>query len=82
MDKHQNFRHSLCWDCKNAVTLGCSWADRFEPVPGWTAEATKKKTFGVLVDSYRVEACPEFIRDAENFGLKRMKKKGGTDDEI
>ena len=32
---------SLCWDCKNAVPQGghgCSWSERFKPVPGWDAE--------------------------------------------
>lgn len=28
---------SLCWDCANACTRGCSWADTFTPVDGWIA---------------------------------------------
>ena len=60
---------NLCGDCENAVPNGkerrCPWAERFEPVPGWTAE---KVPFAVSVErksqasgySYNVTACPLF----------------------
>ena len=59
---------SLCWDCKNAVPHGehgCSWSERFEPVPGWDAErrdiSRGPKKEG-MTESYFVYRCPEFER--------------------
>ena len=59
-----NPRSSLCWDCKNAVCKGCSWAESFQPVDGWTAEegTVDGQTSFCVID------CPEFIRDAYTFG--------------
>ena len=47
---------TLCWDCKNAMCMGCSWADpkQQKPVNGWVAEETD--------NGYRVISCPEFDR--------------------
>jgi len=70
-----NTKHSLGWDCSKAIRNGCSWAKDFIPVKGWTAEPTRKKTF----DSFRVIDCPEFDRDAKNFGLKRMEENGNAE---
>lgn len=46
---------SLCWRCNKACIRGCSWAARFEPVPGWNAKPNGR--------SYHVDACPEFEPD-------------------
>lgn len=48
-------RGTLCWRCEKACIRGCSWAARFEPVPGWDAKPNGK--------SYQVNACPEFEPD-------------------
>lgn len=56
----------LCWNCKNACG-GCSWSQKFEPIPGWVAEervlyhrgnGIKNKT-----TSYSIRYCPEFEQD-------------------
>ena len=60
-----NVRHSLCWDCANAIGT-CSWSDRLEPVDGWHAERSEKG------DTWNVIDCPEFDRDARNGGTKRL----------
>lgn len=65
-----NKNFTLCWDCKNA-TGGCRWSDQLHPVEGWTATQTRNKCGG---DSYIVHNCPEFIRDAMNYGLKRYRE--------
>lgn len=59
-----NPRSSLCWDCKNAVCKGCTWAEKYEPVAGWNAE--QHTVDGQI--SYCVIDCPEFIRDSYHFG--------------
>lgn len=67
---------NICFNCQNACG-GCSWSEldpdtrkpRFEPVPGWTAKpvllhvATSKKK-PIIIETYRVTACPQFIPDA------------------
>lgn len=70
--RRDNAVASLCWDCKNAVPQGghgCSWSERFEPVPGWGAERrdirTGPKKEGTT-ESYFVYRCPEFERDGAN----------------
>ena len=47
---------SLCWDCKNSTTNGCSWAKSFTPVDGWKAMQSVAGTS----DSYCVFECPKF----------------------
>ena len=64
--------YSLCWNCKKA-TGGCSWAEALKPINGWTATYIKK-TSSRPYDTYMVEGCPEFIRDAFDGGLKRYKE--------
>lgn len=49
----------LCWECGKAVG-GCPWSKRFEPVPGWTAVATKVKQQTTMLDTYCIIACPLF----------------------
>ena len=47
---------SLCWDCKNSTTNGCSWAKSFTPVDGWKAIPSVAGES----DSYLVLECPKF----------------------
>lgn len=48
---------SLCWYCARSVgTDRCSWAARFEPVPGWDARRRDKDSG----ESYFVRNCPQF----------------------
>ena len=64
-------RHSLCWDCRNALPIsargtGCSWSRSLTPVEGWTAIPCQQivneyKT----VTSYEVKKCPLFEKDPE-----------------
>lgn len=61
---------TLCWYCVHAVPskgigTGCSWSRRGIPVKGWTAQRRDvllQRPYGVneLVESYRVEDCPQF----------------------
>lgn len=59
---------SLCWDCQKAVGR-CSWSRRFEEVEGWTAIRRDVQCgrdaddLPLLVKSYFVIDCPEFIQD-------------------
>lgn len=59
---------TLCWDCANACTRGCSWADTFTPVGGWIAARHDLHVMSGGVDrpyeSYIVLQCPDFERDA------------------
>ena len=47
---------SLCWDCKNSTTNGCSWAKSFTPVDGWKAIPSVAGES----DSYLVLECLKF----------------------
>ena len=49
---------TLCWCCKKAVSGGCAWIDKHEPIRHWDADKTKHKEF----TSYHVNDCPEFER--------------------
>lgn len=78
--KTEGSRHqqTLCWDCENA-TGGCSWADHNDhtPVKGWDAIPTRIKVHNPsqnaeISTSYIVLDCPEFIRNAEGFGTRRI----------
>ena len=69
---------TLCWECAKAtrITEGngdtCEWATAFKPVPGWTAEPTKKyQTRDNQMDSFLVTDCPKFERDAVDGGTRR-----------
>ena len=66
---------TLCWDCANSASDGCSWAREFIPVPGWEAVPTKIKVKyhdGTFIDSFCVISCPEFKRDATGGGVYRL----------
>lgn len=56
---------TLCWDCKNAMCMGCSWADpkQQKPVDGWDADETD--------NGFRVINCPEFVRGTYGGGRYR-----------
>lgn len=61
---------TLCWDCSKACA-GCSWSQEFIPVEGWDATPTKLYTKNTaLADTYIVNACPLFERDAFMAGQK------------
>lgn len=64
---YQPKRHALCWDCANACG-GCNWSNELKPVDGWEIEYGG---VGRRQGAY-VVSCPEFIRDARSFGLKRL----------
>lgn len=69
--------HTLCWDCANACG-GCSWSDHWlhRPVEGWDAIRTDLKAKDGVIESYIVVECPEFERDAYQFGQRRMRYEG------
>lgn len=55
---------NICFDCQRALPLrGCPWADKFEPVEGWTATPVTIKTNITHRDSYNITACPLFLQD-------------------
>lgn len=60
---------TICWECAKACG-GCSWSEYavYEPVPGWKALPGKIQE----IDTWVVLECPEFVRDAEPGGLKRL----------
>lgn len=60
---------TLCWHCDHACKGGCSWADEFKPVNGWTAEHQVTNT----LDSYYVKSCPLFVLAKR---LKQMDDEG------
>lgn len=70
-------KHTLCWDCENAVEPEiCPWCGSGSPVPGWVAEPTfiKANYVAKYKDSYVVEYCPLFKRDAVKWGRRYWKE--------
>lgn len=68
-------KFQLCWDCRKSTTGECSWSRALEPVEGWEAEKTAISVYKhgyTKVPTYRVQACPEFERDARNGGQERL----------
>ena len=54
---------SLCESCGNSCGK-CSWSDgTFTPIDGWDATPTKVHMLPVVVDSYLVKSCPQFVPD-------------------
>lgn len=52
----------LCWTCVKA-TGKCSWSDRsFTPVQGWTAAKVVRETKAGRVETYKITACPEYVK--------------------
>lgn len=68
--------NTICWDCANA-TGNCSWSDfwQHEPVKGWYAVRNDLHKSEADIESYIVISCPEFVRDAEQYGQVRKKVK-------
>ena len=72
---------TLCWQCGNACTKGCSWATDYTPVEGWDAEKTvvySGNVGGPNIDSYIVRECPEFVQD-EGLRWEDMDDQGVVD---
>ena len=82
---HTGGSTNICFDCQNACG-GCSWTEintdtghpRFEPVPGWTAKqvilncGTFKGGGKVLVETYHITKCPQFVKDRPRNGSGKM----------
>ena len=73
--------HTLCWDCAKASGSdrfpggACEWAERLQPVAGWSAvETVKKEGTDDEMRSYIVLSCPKFERDAWGGGLKWIRE--------
>lgn len=66
---------TLCWDCARACG-GCSWSKKLIPMEGWeVAETEIRAQRGdriVIQQTYRVIACPGFLRDAIGGGRTRV----------
>lgn len=55
-------KETLCWECGRATGgKGCPWADRLEPVEGWTVTQEKTTAYWNSDFSYIVHKCPLFI---------------------
>lgn len=69
---------TLCLSCARCYG-DCPWSERdpetkhikFQPVPGWTAEATWNRGCGA---SYRVVACPLYVSDGKDYSAGRGQK--------
>lgn len=74
-----SWKTNICFDCKKACG-GCSWSERFEPVPGWKAKKVVQKSIinkkVRVCDTYQIAACPLFERDE-----KRQRNRGEYTDE-
>lgn len=73
MRRPPNKRATLCWSCARFCGR-CSWSARFDPVEGWKAIPSvislgpgRSKQKG-----YTVIQCPEYERDSEEDGNKRI----------
>lgn len=81
---------TICWGCANAVPndkgRGCEWSKCKKPVDGWTAVPTMvagarlpDDTFQ-QIPSFRVDACPKFVSDVDQYAKPiRGKLKRGID---
>lgn len=74
-------KSTLCWDCQNAYYGKCSWFTDFTPVEDWEAiETIIKNTIrtgsGSYIlhntKSYRVDRCPNFVRDKKQKTNKEL----------
>ena len=55
---------NICFDCQRALPLrGCPWADKFEPVEGWTATIIPIKGGRIHKETYHITNCPLFKAD-------------------
>lgn len=51
----------LCYICGNACGK-CLWSKSFIPISGWDAQQTVVRDSEGDFSSYKIKACPEFIR--------------------
>lgn len=56
-----------CWTCKNYLG-GCSWSEKFEPVPGWDATPVNRGNGHNRIVSYDIRSCPEYKDDGTRNG--------------
>ena len=68
-----NKPRTICWDCSKACGE-CSWSDHWKhkPVKGWKAIRNDLHCKDITVESYVVLECPEFERDAYDYGARRI----------
>ena len=51
----------LCWSCSKACGgSDCPWANKLQPVEGWTAIQRIIKDCGHKTTHYRITKCPLF----------------------
>lgn len=50
--------NNCCLICKKCID-GCSWSQSLEPIKGWKASKSAKRTNDTL-ESYKIFFCPEF----------------------
>lgn len=85
-------KETICFNCINAVPnakkgTGCSWSKNYEPVEGWKAKKTMiinreltDNDGDYMIPSYRVDECPTFISDEDQYAKPiRGKLKKGVD---
>ena len=63
-----SIKPSVCIKCKRAAhfkEFPCSWASRFEAVPGWEAEKVVRVRYEKTEESYYIKKCPLFMKDDE-----------------
>ena len=54
---------------------GCSWSRDFTPVPGWDATPIEKHG-SVVIYSYEIHHCPEYVQDEPRNALERAERDG------
>lgn len=66
----------LCVFCARASGgYGCPWADRLEPVPGWTAESVEPPESAMTGGAwYYITGCPLYAPDKERKNLGEPKR--------
>lgn len=66
---------NICFDCQRALPLrGCPWADKFEPVEGWTATIIPIKGGRIHKETYHITNCPLFKADKSLSNKSEIKK--------
>lgn len=82
LEQRQKFQCQLCTTCARASGF-CSWSRNLTPVEGWDAEPTKlkhqvgrgeKSKEASVMESYRVKACPLYVKDAETKDGRRAQR--------
>lgn len=66
----------LCWSCAKACGgSDCPWANKLQPVEGWTAKKKTTKDCGQEVVSYRITECPLYEKEKKEVTLWRLNTK-------